>query len=1019
MKNIIKPNSKQQQAIDILNGQVMLLAGPGTGKTFTVIHRIEKMLADGVEPSSILCLTFSDAAASEMRQRLIKKMGVVASAVDIYTYHSFCNDLIKTYPDKFEMASGVKLITDAEKISIMKECIDDANLKFFVPSRADRYFFTKNFISYVEKLKTQRVSKDEYMACIDTNPMLMPRYKELESEIYEREQAGNTKNKTRYNELEKIKTNIEKAKELWTLFELYSTKMINKNLIDFSDMINLVLTSFEEDSQFLSEVSNKYKYFLVDEYQDTNDLQNQIIFNLLDGNDEKNIFVVGDDDQIIYGFQGAKSDNIENFLTKYPNTTVICLEENNRSTQTILDFSNLIVNQDENRLENNLYFKEKYNISKKLTAKNPKIIVKDKKIKRIQFGEILQEFNYIVDDIKTLIESDFAPKTDEDKIDYSQIAIISKKRAELQTFAELLKSKNIPFQIDEGKSIFSIRSTILIYFYIKAMNNYLTSSDKLFGLLLSEPFKIDQQDYNKILEEKRLWKKDESSDFITLMRNLNGWKNPEKITKFLETFDYLQDYASSNNLRNTVVEIINRTGLLTYFYKSGKNRSENLAGIRKIISEATDFQNSDSTKNLSDFVKYLDDCFENEIDINLDKDSVVQNAVQLMTYHGSKGREFEYVYLPNLISSNWEDFRMPGEYKLITEEVPDKDAAQAKKDSELLKLLFVGITRAKHTLTISFADSNNGKAQQITKYLEPTANYDFDSEQFECSADDLTTEFYRSVSSDVFDNQKAFKNEIEECVKSVVLSPSRLNDYLSCPRKFFYVKVLGIDVEEADWDGANFGTLIHSLLERAVKVAKESAYPTLEEILEKFRLGMDGMKFSSEAKKEKYFKQGQKLLTNYYPYFSQIPISRITDIEFSFYGVDVDGDFITGKIDRIEKNSDGTFELYDYKTGNYSSEKKIAPNEEKQNYFNQLCFYKYAYEKLTGNKVSKVGIIYVENHEKSVDKYLTDDDMKYIETLIKDTYQNIKALKFNPIKEDKQGACKNCVYKQLCKLDLI
>ena len=1019
VKNIIKPNSKQQQAIDILNGQVMLLAGPGTGKTFTVIHRIEKMLADGVEPSSILCLTFSDAAASEMRQRLIKKMGVVASAVDIYTYHSFCNDLIKTYPDKFEMTSGVKLITDAEKISIMKECIDDANLEFFVPSRADRYFFTKNFISYVEKLKTQRVSKDEYMACIDTNPMLMPRYKELESEIYEREQAGNTKNKTRYNELEKIKTNIEKAKELWTLFELYSTKMINKNLIDFSDMINLVLTSFEEDSQFLSEVSNKYKYFLVDEYQDTNDLQNQIIFNLLDGNDEKNIFVVGDDDQIIYGFQGAKSDNIENFLTKYPNTTVICLEENNRSTQTILDFSNLIVNQDENRLENNLYFKEKYNISKKLTAKNPKIIVKDKKIKRIQFGEILQEFNYIVDDIKTLIESDFAPKTDEDKIDYSQIAIISKKRAELQTFAELLKSKNIPFQIDEGKSIFAICSTILIYFYIKAMNNYLTSSDKLFGLLLSEPFKIDQQDYNKILEEKRLWKKDESSDFITLMRNLNGWKNPEKITKFLETFDYLQDYASSNNLRNTVVEIINRTGLLTYFYKSGKNRSENLAGIRKIISEATDFQNSDSTKNLSDFVKYLDDCFENEIDINLDKDSVVQNAVQLMTYHGSKGREFEYVYLPNLISSNWEDFRMPGEYKLITEEVPDKDAAQAKKDSELLKLLFVGITRAKHTLTISFADSNNGKAQQITKYLEPTANYDFDSEQFECSADDLTTEFYRSVSSDVFDNQKAFKNEIEERVKSVVLSPSRLNDYLSCPRKFFYVKVLGIDVEEADWDGANFGTLIHSLLERAVKVAKESAYPTLEEILEKFRLGMDGMKFSSEAKKEKYFKQGQKLLTNYYPYFSQIPVSRITDIEFSFYGVDVDGDFITGKIDRIEKNSDGTFELYDYKTGNYSSEKKIAPNEEKQNYFNQLCFYKYAYEKLTGNKVSKVGIIYVENHEKSVDKYLTDDDMKYIETLIKDTYQNIKALKFNPIKEDKQGVCKNCVYKQLCKLDLI
>ena len=111
----------------------------------------EKMLSDGVEPSSILCLTFSDAAASEMRQRLIKKMGVKASSVDIYTYHSFCNDIIKEYPSQFEMSGDVRLITDTEKISLMKECIDEANLEYFVPARADKYFNTKNFISYVEK----------------------------------------------------------------------------------------------------------------------------------------------------------------------------------------------------------------------------------------------------------------------------------------------------------------------------------------------------------------------------------------------------------------------------------------------------------------------------------------------------------------------------------------------------------------------------------------------------------------------------------------------------------------------------------------------------------------------------------------------------------------------------------------------------------------------------------------------------------------------------------------------------
>ena len=1019
-KFVIKPNEKQQEAIDILKGQVMLLAGPGTGKTFTVINRIEKMLSDGVEPSSILCLTFSDAAASEMRQRLIKKMGVKASSVDIYTYHSFCNDIIKEYPSQFEMSGDVRLITDTEKISLMKECIDEANLEYFVPARADKYFNTKNFISYVEKLKTKRVTKDEYLDCINTNQSLLPRYKEVESEIYEREQAGKTQNKGRYAELEKIKTNIEKAKELWTLYELYSQKMLNNNLIDFSDMINFVLNAFEEDEAFLGEVSNKYTYFLVDEYQDTNDLQNKIIFNLVDSNEEKNVFVVGDDDQIIYGFQGAKSDNIENFLTKYPQTKVICLNENNRSTQTILDFSNLVVSQDLNRLENNDYFKNTYNISKKLTAKNPKIIEKDKKINRLQFAETIQEFNYIVDEIKNLVDSEDCPTNDKNEKDLSQIAIIAKKRAELQTFSELLKAKNIPSQIDEGKSIFSIRSTILVYFYLKAMNNHVLSSDKLFGLMLSEPFKLDIQDYNKILMEQRLLKNEGLNDFISLMRTLKDWKNPQIISEFLETFDDLKAYATTNTLRNTVIEVVNRTGILEYFYKCQKNRIENLAGIRKLISEAGNYQKIDETRGLSDFVTYLDDCLKNEIDICLDKDSSVQNAVQLMTYHGSKGREFEYVYLPNLISSSWENFRMPGEYKLITDEVYDKDFAQAKKDSELLKLLFVGITRAKHSLTLSFADNNENKAQQITKYLSEFSNYDFNSQQFECGSDDLTKEFVRSISTEVLDNRKAFQNEIRERVKSIVLSPSRVNDYLTCPRKFFYLKVLGIDVEEADWDNANFGSVIHSILERAVKIAKEKGdYPDIKFALDEFHTGMDNSRFSELAKKEKFIKLGEKLLMNYYPYFLQIPATRVENVEFSFYGVSVGDDLVTGKIDRIEKNSDGTYSLYDYKTGRPTSEKQISPDGEKKNYYNQLCFYKYAYEKLTGNKVSQVGIIYVEDHARSVYKTLTDSDMEYIENLIKDTYSNIKSLKFNPIKEDKQGVCKNCVYKHLCKLDLI
>ena len=306
INTVIKPNIRQQEAIDTLQGSVMLLAGPGTGKTFTVINRIEKMLSIGINPSSILCLTFSDAAASEMRQRLIKKMGVLASSVDIFTYHSFCNEIIKAYSNEFEMSSAVNLITDSQKIAIMKDCIDEAELKFFVPTKADKYFFTKDFISHVEKLKSKRLSKQEYLSFICTNPSLMPRLKELENEIYVREQSGKTQNKGRYAELEKIKNNIEKAKELWTLYELYSKKMINLSLIDFSDMINFVLEKFEEDESFAREVSNKYSYFLVDEYQDISRQRFDLTKTLSDVTNAK-IIAVGDDWQSIYAFSGSDS----------------------------------------------------------------------------------------------------------------------------------------------------------------------------------------------------------------------------------------------------------------------------------------------------------------------------------------------------------------------------------------------------------------------------------------------------------------------------------------------------------------------------------------------------------------------------------------------------------------------------------------------------------------------------------------------------------------------------------------
>lgn len=1016
----IKPNEKQQECIKEINGKIMVLAGPGTGKTFTLINRIKNMLLSKIKPDTILCLTFSDAAANEMRQRLIKELGVVATKVDIFTYHSFCNSIIKTYPNQFELNENVKLINQTVSLELMKRTIDEIQPQSFVSQRSDKYFYAKDFISHVAKLKSLRISKDDYLNCLNTNPNFRPRLNDLKFEILEREKAGNMKNKTRYQQVEKIEKDIAKAQELWDIFEVYKNKMFENNYIDFQDMINFVIDQFETDNLFLKEIANKYKYLMVDEYQDTNSLQNNIIFKLLDEMENKNIMVVGDDDQIIYGFQGAKLDNVENFLTKYPDTKVICLNENNRSSQNILDLSYLIINQDNNRLENNKKF-NKFNITKKLKAKNNKVIEKEQKIKFYQFGETMQEYNFIVEDIDKLIKSNSMSKDENNEADLSQIAIISKKRADLSIFTELLKNKNIPYQIDEGKSIFTIRASILTYFYLKALDNHILNSDKLFGILLLSPFEIDLNDYNRLLMEHRINRKDFITNMESLLKKENEFVDEKKIRTFLDTFNYLKDYASKNDLHETIIEIINRTGILEYYFKSEKNKMENIMSIKKIIDEAKELKELNPSVSVNDFVKYFDDALNNEIDITIDKNNMVQNAVQLITYHGSKGREFDYVYLPNLVASSWEDFRRNGDYKFVTDEVLEPVLEQEKKDAELLKLLFVGITRAKFGLTMSFASSNNEKPQELTKYLNIAFDkkFDFDTYQIDYNRDLFENEYYKFLSKDIYNNQKAFEKEIRQRVNNIILSPTRLNDYLECQRKFFYLKVLNIDIQHANWDNANYGTAIHNVLEKAVNFAFENNfYPKLEEMLEWFNQNMDNSTFTTVEKKEMFLKRGKTALSDYYPRFIETPIKSIINVEYSFNNVEVKGNFISGKIDRIEKNKDGTFELYDYKTGTPVSAKKVEIGESREDYFNQLCFYKYAFEKLTNKKVSKVGLIYIENHSKTIYKELGQNDMEYIENLITKAYEDIKDLQFNETAKS-NDTCKYCAYKHICTLEIL
>ncbi len=1016
MKPKFLPNEKQLECINTLTGPVMVLAGPGTGKTFTIIQRIKHMLKQDINPSSILCLTYSEAAANEMKKRIVDEIGTVAAAVSVNTYHSFCNEIITQYPNEFELLDGVSLADEITKRTIMGEVLDEIKPEIYRTKWGDYYYFIPELLKAVNEIKSNQVTKEEYFNTLNTHPDWQGKMDMLEAEYKDREEKGKLV-KTFLSSYESHKKKIGKAKEAWDIYEKYDIQLKKNNFIDFNDMINMVLDVFEKNEDFLQTISKQYKYFLVDEYQDTNYSQNKIVFYLAKGANSNNIFVVGDDDQIIYEFQGAKTDTLEKFLIKYPDTKVICLNENNRSTQNILDFSYDIISQDKTRLEFNPRF-NKYNINKKLTAKKQELFVKNKPIEIHGFGDIRQENNFIINKVQEIIKSGELPLNKENQPDLSQIAILTRENSELNNFANLLEANNIKYQLKEAKSIFDIKSSLVTYFYLKALYNYEYNGDKLFGLLLTEPFNFDNSDYTFLLEQNRLTNK----DLITNIKNnleTHQWASPIRIKNFMETFDLLSGYKSSLNLKALVIEVINRTGILNYFVENDISRSDNIYALKKIIDEAQSYMYLNKGAWLGDFLEHIDTAFESNIPINIDKEDYTQNAVQLLTLHGSKGREFEYVFIPNLIAKKWESKRVNNSSSLPIDKDDKKENEDDARRSEQLRLLFVGITRAMHSLTLSYSNSIDAKPQELTSYLEEplknteiTKTYNHDLEK-----EDFINEIAQSIKKEPFNYAEAFKDELKARTEKFTLSHSSLSTYINCPRMFLYSNILKIPILDKDVSSANYGDAIHKTLKYAIQYAKEnSRYPEIQKIEEVFKKYLSNEKFESQNKRDEIEARGLKCINKYYKQMLETPPERISATEYSFNYIPVKNNYIKGFIDRIEENSDGTLEVYDYKTGGAKSKTQIADGKENENYLNQLRFYKYALElKNPNKKVSRAGLIFVEEPDSNFYINLTQDDNKIIEEKILSTYENISRLNFMPPRKEERN-CEYCNYKHLCKL---
>ena len=1000
IKETFEPNKKQKEAIDITEGPVMLLAGPGTGKTYTLTKRVEKMLSKGIEPENILCLTFSDAASNEMKTRLIEKIGMNASGVNVSTYHSFCMDIIKQNPGDFELIDGFQMADDITKQALLKECIDEYSknnkIEFLKDKWGNKYFYIQSIISAIETLKRERTTKEEFFDNIENLPSWAPYLNELYVEKKEREQKGKLV-PTFLNKVDSQERKIGKAKEFYSIFEIYKKKLNENNLIDYSDMINFVLDKMESDERFLKETTKDYKYVLVDEYQDTSKVQNALIFNILKGAGHDNVFVVGDDDQIIYSFQGARCTNLSDFLSVYQNSKVICLEENRRSTQTILDFAQLLIENDKLRLTNHPDF----NIEKKLIAKNEKIIAKDEKINFNVYSETLQEQNDITEKIASLIKNGTKP---------SEIAILTRKNDSLENYARLLGQKNIPYKLSKQKNALDVPAFIITYFYLKILSNAFLEQDKLFALLSNEPFKIKDDDLANLLILSR---KTNDNWYKILADNLDTvFSKSEEIKKFLDIYSQLRSKKSYTPLMSFIYETITKTGILEYFINSNEEKFENTSAIQRLIDEARSYSLIHKTSTLDDFISHLDSYNKSNIKIELPKNTYQNNAVQLLTYHGSKGREFEYVFMPELTSKMFEKGTNPGgELELPIKKSVFSEDKETNKDAELVRLLFVGITRAKFALYLSYSNSIEGKSQTATKYIAnlfPKADNLVKNKIFEIDENLKIFELYKNMKVEFIEGK--YKNELLERTSNLIISQTSLNKYLNCPLSYFYSDILKVPVFIEDTDILSYGSSIHRSIDIMTKEAvKNGFWGKKEEMIEIFKNTMNGLEFSSSDKKEELIERGVNSINKNFNKFIEADPKYILSAEYKMqkeYG----GATLKGFADRISTDNEGKINIFDFKTGSY---KKVKPDED---YYNQLRFYKFLYESINPNKkVKETSLIFFEEDCKTSSPEPDLSNNEEIKEKIDFTIKNIKNLNFEATPDD--NVCRFCSYKLICKLN--
>lgn len=602
-------NDKQKEAVLATEGPCLVIAGAGSGKTKVLTHKISYLMSTGVKPWNILAITFTNKAANEMKERVEKLVGDAAKDIWMGTFHSICVKILRRYIDRIGFRSDFVIFDTSDQKTLIKECIKAAQAD-------DKIFTDRSVLSEISNGKNEMLEPSEYGI----------------------KYAGDFRR--------------EKIAELYAL---YQKKLKENNAIDFDDIINFTIKILTENPDVLDYYTEKFRYVLVDEYQDTN--KSQFTLVSLIASKYGNVTAVGDNDQGIYSFRGADISNILNFEKDFPGTKIIKLEQNYRCTGNILKAANAVIEHNESKFD------------KKLWTQND-----EGNLPCIYCGEDeYDEASYVVEQIAHLKREEYYKNSD--------FSILYRMNAQSRAIEDILRREDIPYKIIGGLKFYERKEIKDIIAYLRLIQN---SSDNLsLKRIINEPKRgIGKTSLEKIQEISE----SSGASMYEIIKNAADYDlNRVYINsrEFIEQIESLKNKKNEFKISDLIKETLKTTGYTKALEQEGSVEAETrIENLEEFLTVAIEFEEESAENTLPEFLEGI--TLSSDIDGMEESD----DKVTLMTLHSAKGLEFPVVFLVGMEEGIFPGYKSIGEPKALEEE---------------RRLFYVGITRAKQYLYLTCA----------------------------------------------------------------------------------------------------------------------------------------------------------------------------------------------------------------------------------------------------------------------------------------------------------------------------